>query len=153
ALFSALGEDGFPLFDRWSSKSPKYNAATCRDKWRECRKLTAYSVATIIHYANEYNPDWRAQIIIDDAPPLAPGEEGKPQAAPKTEQPKPTPQQPKPTVVVRGATKPPTLADLTHNMRDLRTMTFDPLQFIVPNYIPEGLTALGGRPKIGKSWL
>jgi hypothetical protein len=74
-------------------------------------------------------------------------------AAPKTEQPKPAPQQPKPTVVVRGAANSPTLADLTHSMRDLRTMTFDPLQFVLPNFIPEGLTALGGRPKIGKSWL
>lgn len=37
--------------------------------------------------------------------------------------------------------------------RDLCTMKFDPLKFIVPDLIPEGLTILAGRPKIGKSWL
>ena len=36
--------------------------------------------------------------------------------------------------------------------RDLRLMTFPPLKFIVPGIIPEGLTILAGRPKIGKSW-
>jgi hypothetical protein len=36
---------------------------------------------------------------------------------------------------------------------DLRTMVFEPLKFIVPELIPEGLTILAGRPKIGKSWL
>jgi len=37
--------------------------------------------------------------------------------------------------------------------RDLCTMRFAPLKFIVPHVIPEGLTILAGRPKIGKSWL
>jgi hypothetical protein len=37
--------------------------------------------------------------------------------------------------------------------RDLCTMRFPPLKFIVPQVIPEGLTILAGRPKIGKSWL
>jgi hypothetical protein len=47
-----------------------------------------------------------------------------------------------------------------HNWRDgmisaraLCTMTFEPMKFIVPKIIPEGLTILAGRPKIGKSWL
>jgi hypothetical protein len=39
------------------------------------------------------------------------------------------------------------------NARDLCSMKFDPLKFIVPDLIPEGLTILAGRPKIGKSWL
>jgi hypothetical protein len=37
--------------------------------------------------------------------------------------------------------------------RELCTMTFKPLKFIVPGILPEGLTILAGRPKIGKSWL
>jgi hypothetical protein len=37
--------------------------------------------------------------------------------------------------------------------RDLCAMTFPPLKYIVPDLIPEGLTILAGRPKIGKSWL
>jgi RecA-family ATPase len=37
--------------------------------------------------------------------------------------------------------------------RQLCAMRFAPLKFIVPKIIPEGLTILAGRPKIGKSWL
>ena len=35
----------------------------------------------------------------------------------------------------------------------LRAMTFDPVRFVVPGYLAEGLTLLAGRPKLGKSWL
>jgi hypothetical protein len=45
-----------------------------------------------------------------------------------------------------------TLDDLLKNAADLRTKTFEPLRMIIPNYLPEGLSVLGGRPKIGKSW-
>ncbi len=37
--------------------------------------------------------------------------------------------------------------------RALCSMKFAPLKYIVPKMIPEGLTILAGRPKIGKSWL
>jgi AAA domain len=30
---------------------------------------------------------------------------------------------------------------------------FSPMRYIVPNILPEGLTVLAGRPKVGKSWL
>jgi RecA-family ATPase len=35
----------------------------------------------------------------------------------------------------------------------LRTMNFKVVEYVVPGIIPEGLTILAGRPKIGKSWL
>jgi hypothetical protein len=35
----------------------------------------------------------------------------------------------------------------------LQTMTFKPVRYVLPGYIPEGLTILAGKPKIGKSWL
>jgi RecA-family ATPase len=35
----------------------------------------------------------------------------------------------------------------------LQTMTFAEVSYVVPGLIPEGLTILAGRPKIGKSWL
>lgn len=35
----------------------------------------------------------------------------------------------------------------------LRNREFAPVRFIVPDYIPEGLTPLVGSPKIGKSWM
>jgi hypothetical protein len=35
----------------------------------------------------------------------------------------------------------------------LRTMEFPPVSYVVQGIIPEGLTILAGRPKIGKSWM
>jgi AAA domain/Helix-turn-helix domain len=45
------------------------------------------------------------------------------------------------------------MQDVLKSAADLRTKTFDPLRWIVPKYLPEGLTVLGGRPKVGKSWM
>jgi len=38
------------------------------------------------------------------------------------------------------------------SLRDLQTKTFDPIHYILPGIIPEGLTLLVSRPKLGKSW-
>jgi hypothetical protein len=35
----------------------------------------------------------------------------------------------------------------------LRKEVFPPVKYVVPGYVPEGLTILAGRPKLGKSWL
>lgn len=35
---------------------------------------------------------------------------------------------------------------------DLRTQTYPPIQFIVPQFIGDGVTLLASRPKLGKSW-
>jgi RecA-family ATPase len=40
-----------------------------------------------------------------------------------------------------------------HGMDALRTMAFEPIKYVVPSIIVEGLTILGGKPKIGKSWM
>lgn len=50
---------GFEVFDRWSRKSDKYDKEICELKWEECRKIHKYTVATIYHYANEIDPNWR----------------------------------------------------------------------------------------------
>jgi len=39
------------------------------------------------------------------------------------------------------------------NARDLMTMEFDPVRYVVPGYIAEGCTILAGASKLGKSWL
>jgi hypothetical protein len=36
---------------------------------------------------------------------------------------------------------------------DLKGKTFSPVKYVVPGYIPEGVTIFAGKPKIGKSWL
>ena len=35
----------------------------------------------------------------------------------------------------------------------LQHQTFPPVSFVVPELIPEGLSIVAGRPKVGKSWL
>lgn len=32
-------------------------------------------------------------------------------------------------------------------------MEFEPVRYVIPGFVAEGLTILGGRPKLGKSWL
>lgn len=39
------------------------------------------------------------------------------------------------------------------NAQALLGMEFPPVKYILPCYVAEGLTILGGRPKLGKSWL
>src|SRR6516164_5219621 len=47
----------------------------------------------------------------------------------------------------------PNWQDGTFTAATLRTMQFKEIQYVVPDLIPEGLTILAGKPKIGKSWL
>lgn len=37
--------------------------------------------------------------------------------------------------------------------RELAVQTFKPVSYVLPGYIPEGVTLFVGKPKIGKSWL
>ena len=41
----------------------------------------------------------------------------------------------------------------TFTARELQKMDFPPIRYAVDGYIAEGLTLLGGKPKIGKSWM
>ena len=40
----------------------------------------------------------------------------------------------------------------TFTAAELKTMTFEPVRYVLPRFIPEGMTLLVGRPKVGKSW-
>jgi hypothetical protein len=56
-----------------------------------------------------------------------------------------------------GATKQPakdkpTWRDKLINVQELCDMRFAPLKYVVPTLIPEGVTLLASRPKLGKSW-
>ena len=60
ALYRALGDSGFELFDRWSAKATsKYNADECRERWRGVRSLREHTVATIFYLADQADPGWR----------------------------------------------------------------------------------------------
>ena len=57
-----------------------------------------------------------------------------------------------PDAVVREIKIKARMDDVLKSAKELRTKTFEPLRWTVPKYLPEGLSLLGGRPKIGKSW-
>ena len=44
------------------------------------------------------------------------------------------------------------IADDTIDAETLLGMDFPPLEYVIPGYVVEGLTVLGGKPKLGKSW-
>ena len=49
--------------------------------------------------------------------------------------------------------KPPTWEERIYDASTLSAKTFDPVRWMLPGVIPEGVTILAGKPKIGKSWL
>ncbi|MEP9348559.1 AAA family ATPase [Xanthobacter sp. KR7-225] len=53
----------------------------------------------------------------------------------------------------RGGREPPRKPPTVFTAFDLMAEQFEPVNFIVPGYVAEGLTLLAGRPKLGKSWL
>jgi hypothetical protein len=53
----------------------------------------------------------------------------------------------------RTVEKPKTWRDGLITAADLQTKQFKPVRIILPGLIPEGITILAGKPKIGKSWL
>jgi hypothetical protein len=44
------------------------------------------------------------------------------------------------------------IADDSIDAETLLGMDFPPLEYVIPGYVVEGLTVLGGKPKLGKSW-
>lgn len=49
--------------------------------------------------------------------------------------------------------KPAVRTFTTVDAETLLGMEFSPIKYVIPGYVAEGLTLLGGRPKLGKSWL
>lgn len=47
----------------------------------------------------------------------------------------------------------PSWSSYTYTAASLQQRIFSPTQWIIPGLIPEGLTILAGKPKVGKSWL
>jgi AAA domain len=59
--------------------------------------------------------------------------------------------QPAPAATPAAAPAATTRSNLS--AKELNTMTFAPIKYVVPGIIVEGLTLFAGKPKIGKSWL
>src|SRR6476660_3946429 len=57
------------------------------------------------------------------------------------------------TAKPQAPASPAVIADDSIDAETLLGMDFPPLEYVIPGYLVEGLTVLGGRPKLGKSWL
>lgn len=54
ALFGALGDDGFEIFDEWSSGGENYDGKAVSDKWEaECSKAETGGIGYIVNLARE----------------------------------------------------------------------------------------------------
>ncbi|MGO9849678.1 MAG: AAA family ATPase [Methylocella sp.] len=115
----------------FSKKSKKYDPAETDKRWREIGKSppTRMNVGSLVFKVRKVVPDW-----------IPPSERNTPPTS-------------------RGAAAPVVPPRASGSWRDsmvsaanLRTMTFEPVRYVVPGFIVEGVTLLVGRPKIGKSW-
>lgn len=54
ALKDGFGDDGFTLFDAWSSNGQSYNAGDCRDTWKSVRADGGVKIATLLYLARQH---------------------------------------------------------------------------------------------------
>jgi len=64
-LYKSLGYDeGFAMWDEWSSDGRKYRARKIKGDWRSIAAGNGYdyNMGTLIYHANEADPNWRSKI-------------------------------------------------------------------------------------------
>jgi len=54
AVKSALGEQGFSIWDEWSKSADNYRARDCVDVWKSIKPLGGIGAGTLYHLAREY---------------------------------------------------------------------------------------------------
>jgi AAA domain/Primase C terminal 2 (PriCT-2) len=120
----------FQIWDEWSRTAPhKYNEVDQRKTWESfgrSSEVRATKIATIYHLAKQ------GGLVGEATTPIT--------------------QQAAPAGSSETAVKSTTDRILMTTAADLRLMTFEPVRYVLPKFVPEGVTLLVGRPKIGKSW-
>jgi hypothetical protein len=135
ALHATGWPNAFEIWDAWSRTCPeKHDEADQRKTWdsfRGPRAGASITLGTVFHLAREHG--W-----IEDGGAGANGngsETGQPNDTPNGEK--------------EGANQ----RRLNFmSAAELRVMRFDPVRYVLGGIVPEGLSLLVGRPKIGKSW-
>jgi Protein of unknown function (DUF3987)/Primase C terminal 2 (PriCT-2)/RepB DNA-primase from phage plasmid len=69
-------DEGFAIWDKWSSKGRKYQPRKIKGDWRRLGKKDGYgwSIGTLLHYADEADPGWRrryAEIVWAEVDEIA----------------------------------------------------------------------------------
>ena len=135
ALHATGWANAFAIWDEWSRACPeKYNAADQQKTWDSFRgpgERASITLATVFHLAREHG--WTEERIADAS-----------NTGPNDAQPNDAPKDDNDEAARRR--------DFMMSAAELRTMRFDPVPYVLPGFVVEGLTLLVGRPKIGKSF-
>lgn len=127
AVWNASGgsDEAFTAFDAWSRLCPAYDEKETATKWRQVQRSPYRDVGmgSLFHLAVEADPSWQRPSRIAGA--FTPG-------APL-------------------AVAPQSLTTTT--AAALMSTEFPPVAWVIDRYLPEGLTILAGKPKLGKSWM
>lgn len=84
AVKSALGDDGWTLWDAWSAQSEEYEARVAQTKWRSFSIVGGIRIGTLFHIAKQYG--WKptkgrkAQDVINTMVALQPSDDEREQA-------------------------------------------------------------------------
>jgi hypothetical protein len=137
ALHTAGWVNAFQIWDDWARTCPeKYDEADQRRAWksfsRRRRVGAPITLGTIFHLATEYG--WSDDRVADA----------------NSAQPQDGQQDNSPNDLKEHAAA--GQRELMMSAAKLRTKRFDAVRYVLPGFVPEGLTMLAGRPKIGKSW-
>jgi hypothetical protein len=68
-LYKSLDYDeGFAIWDEWSSNGSKYRARKIKSDWRSIAAGNGYGwdIGTLIYHANEADPHWRSKIAVEE---------------------------------------------------------------------------------------
>jgi hypothetical protein len=130
AIKHELGEGGRGLWDEWSATSDKFDQRDQERTWSSFKR-NGVSAGTIFHEAGQAG--WRDpqqehyERVCEEL-----GSKADQSSNEKPEHPD---------------------ADGEFTADELSRMEFEPIKYVVPGFIAEGLTLFAGKPKIGKSWL
>jgi hypothetical protein len=149
-------EDGREVWEDWSAKSEKFDPKAIAGIWDSFERDGGpkASFGKIYFIAEKYG--WKPKSYTDD-----PGYLASLEAEAVAQQQRGNGADPhKPSSHDRSDEKPGPRGKASNSpdpdvisLADLENEIIEPLRWIVPDYIPEGLTVFAGRPKIGKSWL
>jgi hypothetical protein len=134
ALHASGWPNAFDIWNEWSRTCPeKYDEADQKKTWDSLGRRTGQSITlgTVFHLAEQHG--WSGDCVRDIN--TAGSETNPPNDAPND-----------------GQGTQSRRDHLMMSAAELRTMRFDPVCYVLPGLVPEGLTLLVGRPKIGKSW-
>lgn len=148
-----LGTDGLALWDNWSAGCPdKYKPGECEKRWRSFDQ-DGRGLGSLYYWADQDSPrpingstpmtTTATNPTVDDRTPSI-------GAASSTEPEFPDELPPEEIEKQEAA---PVSRFRRWTVAELYDEDFPEPRWAVPGIIPEGLTILSGRPKVGKSWM